>query len=56
MVAFLGVDESGLSGVGNAPIDLRSDQLTPQGSRLRFVSCPPAPYLDSAASGVCDGR
>ena len=55
MVAFLGVDEAGVSGIANAPQDLRSDQLTPRGSRLRYVSCPQSPYLDSSASGVCDG-
>jgi hypothetical protein len=56
MIAFLGVDESGVAGLGNAPQDLRADQLVPQGSRLRYVACPQSPYLDSNASGVCDGR
>ena len=56
MVALLGVAESGVAGIGNAPLDLRSDQLLPLGSRLRYVGCPAAPYLDSSASGVCDGR
>ncbi len=56
MVALLGVDESGVAGIGNAPLDLRADRLLPQGSRLRYVGCPAAPYLDSNASGVCDGR
>ena len=32
------------------------NRLLPQGSRLRYVGCPAAPYLDSNASGVCDGR
>ncbi len=56
MIAFLGVDESGVTGLGNAPQDLRADQLLPQGSRLRYVACPASPYVDSNASGVCDGR
>jgi uncharacterized protein GlcG (DUF336 family) len=56
MIAFLGVAESGVTGLGNAPPDLRADQLAPQGSRLRYVACPTAPFLDSSASGVCDGR
>jgi hypothetical protein len=56
MVALLGVGESGVAGIGNAPLDLRADQLLPQGSRLRYVGCPAAPFLDSNASGVCDGR
>ena len=56
MIAFLGVDESGVTGLGNAPQDLRADQLVPQGSRMRYVACPPSPYLDGNASGVCDGR
>ena len=56
MVAFLGVDAAGLIGVGNAPPDLRADTLVPQGSRLRYVGCPQAPFIDDTARAVCDGK
>jgi hypothetical protein len=35
---------------------MRADQLTPQGTRLRFVQCPQSPYLNSDAAQVCDGK
>ena len=56
MVAFLAVDQAALPGVGNAPTDLRSDTLEPQGTRLRYVSCPQAPFLDSSEQDPCNGR
>jgi uncharacterized protein GlcG (DUF336 family) len=57
MIAFLGVHEAGqpLSGFGNAPPDLRSDRLVPQGTRLRYVSCPQSPFLDSNTQEPCSG-
>ena len=57
MVAFLGVARSGLSGSvpQNAPINRRSDQLVPSGARLRYVSCPQAPFLDSNEQEPCSG-
>ncbi len=58
MVAFLGLSQAGglLGGaIGNAPAARRADTLTPQGVRLRYVQCPQAPLIDSAAEGVCDG-
>jgi hypothetical protein len=59
MVAFLGLHNAAaaLNGsIGNARAEQRSDTLTPQGVRLRFVQCPPAPFLDSAEESVCDGK
>jgi hypothetical protein len=58
MVAFLAVDEAAtsLGTLNNAPADMRTDQLTPGGARLRYVNCPQAPFLDSSAQEVCSGR
>ena len=58
MVAFLAVDgtATSLGTLNNAPADLRTDQLTPGGARLRYVNCPQAPFLDSSAQEVCSGR
>ncbi len=55
LIAFLGVLEARLAGVGHAPADLRSDRLAPAGVRLRYIGCPQAPFIDSDRSGVCDG-
>jgi hypothetical protein len=58
MIAFLGLAEAGrvLGTVGNAPQSLRADNLVPSGSRLRYVSCPQAPFLDSRDQEPCSGR
>ena len=59
MIAFLGLHEAAQDlggGLGNAPPAMRSDTLVPAGSRLRYVNCPQAPYLDSTAEGVCEGK
>jgi uncharacterized protein GlcG (DUF336 family) len=58
MVAFLGVARAAaaVGGFGNAPLDMRSDNLVPQGSRLRYVGCPQSPFLGSAEQHVCDGQ
>lgn len=57
MIAFLGVARSGLTGAApqNAPTNRRSDQLVPSGARLRYVSCPQAPFLDSNEQEPCSG-
>ena len=58
MMAFLGLDEAGEllgSGLGNAPVDLRADQLSPDGYRLRFVQCPQNPFVSSDEENVCEG-
>ena len=56
MIALLGVSETGQAGLGNAPLDLRSDTLVPQGSRLRYVACPQAPFLNSNEQDPCNGK
>lgn len=59
MISFLGVHEAGLqlgSGLGNAPPARRADTLTPQGTRLRYVQCPQAPFIGSTDESVCAGK
>jgi uncharacterized protein GlcG (DUF336 family) len=61
MVSFLGLHNAGarLGGFGNAPPAMRADQividLSGRQVRLRYVSCPFAPFLDTAAQNVCQG-
>ncbi len=57
MVSFLGLARAAaqVGGIGHAPAPRRSDQLVPQGSRLRYVQCPQAPFLNSQDSNVCAG-
>jgi hypothetical protein len=58
MISFLAVHQTGeiLPAINNAPIAMRADQLTPQGTRLRYVQCPQAPFLDSAEQTPCGGK
>ncbi len=58
MIAFLGLHEAGLQvgSIGNADTGMRADQLTPQGTRLRFVNCPVAPFNDSSEQNVCENK
>jgi uncharacterized protein GlcG (DUF336 family) len=60
MVAFLGLANAGKvlnTGIGNAPRSIRADNIEPQGlgTRLRYVQCPQAPFIDSSEQNVCDG-
>lgn len=55
MIAFLGVHEAS-GDFSNAPAGIRSDQLSPQGVRLRYVQCPQTPYLNSSEQNVCSGK
>jgi uncharacterized protein GlcG (DUF336 family) len=61
MISFLGLHNAGarVGGIGNAPPAIRSDRIVVQvGSRqvrLRYVNCPFAPFLDTAAQNVCEG-
>ena len=60
MVSFLGVANAGKilgNGIGNAPKSMRADILAPrgEGTRLRYVNCPQAPFNDSAEQNVCEG-
>jgi hypothetical protein len=60
MVGFLGLNNGGarVGGIGNAPPAMRADALVVDvgaGVRLRYVNCPFAPFLDTAAQNVCQG-
>ncbi|MBM3489536.1 MAG: hypothetical protein FJX68_03660 [Alphaproteobacteria bacterium] len=59
MIAFLGTHNAGLqlaSGVANAPMALRADNLAPQGIRLRYVSCPFRPFVNDDTQTPCSGK
>ncbi|MBK5255261.1 MAG: heme-binding protein [Vicinamibacteria bacterium] len=58
MIAFLGLAYAGRemnTGIGNAPRAMRSDTIEPQGrgTRLKYVQCPQAPFIDSTEQNVC---
>lgn len=61
MVAFLGAHNGGarIGGIGNAAPAIRSDRIVVDLGdaqvRLRYVGCPFAPFLDTAAQNVCEG-
>lgn len=61
MVSFLGLHNGGarIGGVGNAPKEIRADRIVVNlGNapvRLRYISCPFAPFLDTNAQNVCEG-
>ncbi len=60
MVSFLGLANAGrilANGIGNAPKAIRADNLAPrgEGTRLRYVNCPQAPFNDSTEQNVCEG-
>ena len=59
MISFLGLHNAGVAlgtGVGNAPVGIRADNLIPKGVRLRYVNCPFSPFLDTNEQNVCDGK
>jgi uncharacterized protein GlcG (DUF336 family) len=59
MVSFLGLYNAGrkLGGaIDNAPAPMRADRLAPQGSHLRYVECPQAPFLDTNDANACEGK
>jgi hypothetical protein len=58
LIAFLGVHNAGLrvGSIGNAPAAIRADQLVINAIRLRYVSCPFAPFLDTSDQNVCSGK
>jgi uncharacterized protein GlcG (DUF336 family) len=58
MISFLGLHEAGqiLGTINNAPPAIRADNLTPMGTRLRYIQCPQAPYINSNEQNVCDGK
>jgi len=61
MISFLGGANNGGAragnGLGNAPKPVRADTVIPPGTntRLRYVNCPFAPFLDTSAQNVCEG-
>ena len=61
LTAFLGLNNAGvrLGTLGNAPKAIRADNISipVNGNpvRLRYVNCPFAPFLDTAAQNVCEG-
>ena len=63
MISFLGLSNAGkllTTGIGNAPAAMRSDNVVVGLSdgktvRLRYISCPFAPFLDTADQNVCQG-
>jgi uncharacterized protein GlcG (DUF336 family) len=58
MVAFLGLANAAAAlgtGLGNAPGAMRADQLSPQGTELRYVQCPQSPFNGSTEQNVCAG-
>ncbi len=61
MVSFLGLHNAGLrlGTIGNAPKDIRADriQVNVNGRlvRLRYISCPFAPFLGDSSQNVCEG-
>ncbi|PZQ57951.1 MAG: hypothetical protein DI570_18945 [Phenylobacterium zucineum] len=61
MISFLGLNNGGAraGGVSNAAAAIRADQLVvgpAPAVRLRYVSCPFAPFLDTADQNVCQGK
>lgn len=58
MIAFLSLHQASelLGTINNAPVMMRADQLTPRGTRLRYVQCPQAPFLDSREQTPCAGK
>ena len=60
MVAFLGLANAGSAlgtGIANAPPAIRNDGIVPggEGTRLRYVNCPQAPFNGSNDQNVCSG-
>ena len=59
MISFLGVHQASLSlggAINNAPPEIRADNLSPQGERLRYIQCPQTPFIDSDEQRVCEGK
>jgi len=62
MISFLGISNAGarLGSLGNADPTIRSDLISVAvkgtTTRLRYVNCPAAPFVDTSAQNVCDGK
>ena len=60
MISFLGLGNAGRvlnNAISNAPQSIRADNIVPrgEGTRLRYVQCPQAPFNDSSEQNVCAG-
>ncbi|WP_108788336.1 heme-binding protein [Erythrobacter sp. Alg231-14] len=61
MISFLGLHNAGVrtGTIGNAPNEIRADRIvvTVNGrqTRLRYINCPFAPFLDDPTQNVCEG-
>lgn len=62
LIPFLGLANAGAklgTGIGNAPAAIRADRIAVQvgssSTRLRYVNCPFAPFLDTTQQNVCQG-
>jgi hypothetical protein len=59
MVSFLGLHNAGVrlgGAIGNAPPQIRADNLDPNNARLRYIQCPQAPIIGSDEHNVCAGK
>ena len=59
LVAFLGLSNGAAilnNGIGQAPSSTRADTLAPLNSRLLYVQCPQAPFIDTNDANVCEGK
>ena len=59
MISFLGLHNAGQllgTGVGNAPKEIRADNLKVKGVNLRFINCPFSPFLDTSEQAVCNEK
>jgi uncharacterized protein GlcG (DUF336 family) len=59
LVAFLALSNGAAilnDGISQAPSSIRSDTLAPLNSRLLYVQCPQAPFLDTNDANVCEGK
>ncbi len=60
LISFYGLHNAGVvlnTNIGNAPKPIRADNLVPQGlgTRLRYVQCPVAPFINGSEQNVCEG-
>ncbi len=59
LVSFLGLNNAGgvlNTGIGNAPVGIRADNLSPMGVALRYVNCPVDPFLGQQNQNACSGK
>jgi uncharacterized protein GlcG (DUF336 family) len=52
LISFLGV-QNGPATLNQAPANIRADQLSAGGVRLRYINCPPSPFLNSTVQNAC---